>query len=1078
MEARENRLLSYASTFNLKMLKDGYHKVWATRLARLADAIPDTHGLLINKIWKKLPEIIRCQISPNYTCWNAFQSAIQCMQAGVTLDPEILPEPWYTRQTAGDLHFDLPSNSGFVVKMNCYMPPTWRGPRPDRRPPALTLPPPDKAWDHPIPCPPGIDTVYPSPRSMHHAVHGDVFSPTAPSSLAVSGAKIAKATAKKPKAAPSAETAKATAKKPKATTDSKSKPRKRSRVTKPKDRVTTSNTMLTSYRFTVSKSNLSSPSAPSVAGISSHLAALGVRSTSQKKPEKCTDQDVDHSLYLFPSYLFPSLAEGGSVAECGMELMGIEHDPRSIILDLCSCFLEIEPLLHTSPQIFTNDDWDNIVRVPATSRSFKVVLAFQMQTYTVGFLSNDNLCYSYWYPRDDIELVRVARVPDVVLEYWNWSLYVARWLREQDIHPKWDKRPLSYVISMPGNHPMRGVGRYSSDEIAWRSGVPLYTLWGDVRKDPAKLCAVYLDIRNTVAQSINLNKLCGRDVHDADKSFLLISTQDAVLRYDRTLSVHKQLWTSMSQRKKNLVLKYNATSTQHLSQISHDSDPDAMRHAPWPFDLADLAQALLLHGHMGPAIVADWDQLLEKEGLAATTAEMRTVYASKLPQELTDHQRLSFKPVVDMTVQEKQLLSCIRGGSTNPVVLYFEDRRKLFPSVKSSSSPLSMDLGQAPVGVVVVPDVIQRTLAGTHPAMHLNQPVDVDCPIDANSNGIEDVEVDDLFLGALPLLSDSESEFEDEFEDEIGNPGSGLAVEDDDPFLGALPLLSDSESEFNDEIEIENPGSGLADVDVDIDGLCSQILCDASCWCMGALPLLTDSESEDDDDADSRHRKPYEPDVIDTSAPLSLIRDSCHGKRLATRLYRCTTSPSFHTWTPLKLPRITTKPHPSYQPPTSVVYRQCVDSFREKKTLRSIKQASKLYAVGPMDFCGHAKAVRRGQGWVISLCHWDPTLPDKDQVYMRRAWDALGAWPKGFSKKSRKLVKKAVAFRAESKRLLARQWNSDRDITELDVDCEVSRRKRSLREAAHQKLLQKASDAAVKGAKRKSHKLKSKGRRS
>ncbi|KAJ6471507.1 hypothetical protein C8R45DRAFT_1078301 [Mycena sanguinolenta] len=503
MEARENRLLSYASTFNIKMLKDGYHKVWAMRLARLADAIPDTHGLLINKvvslIWKKLPEIIRRQISPNYTCWNAFQSAIQCVQAGVTLNPENLPEPWYKRQTAGDLHFDLPSNSGLVAKMNCYMPPTWRGPRPDRRPPALIPPPPDKAWDHPIPCPPGINTVYPSPRSMHHAVHGDVFSPTAPPSLASSDAKLDAelAPAKKPKSKPKSKAGAVT---------TKPKPRARSRATKPKDRITTSNTVLTSYRFTVAKVTPSSPSTPSVAGISSHLAALGVPSTTQKKPERCTERDIDHSLYLFPSYLFPSLAEGGEVADCGMELRGIEHDPRSLILDLGSCFIEIEPLLHTSPQIFANADWDNVVRVPATGRGFKVVLAFQMGSYTVAFLSHDNLCYIYWYSRADIELVRAARVPDVVLEYWNWSAYVAQWLRQQDINSKWDKRPLSYVISMPGNHPFRGVGRYSSDEIAWKSGVPLYTLWGDVRKSPNKLCAVlesfflftferYIDIR-------------------------------------------------------------------------------------------------------------------------------------------------------------------------------------------------------------------------------------------------------------------------------------------------------------------------------------------------------------------------------------------------------------------------------------------------------------------------------------------------------------------------------------------------------------------------------------------------------
>ncbi|KAJ6471508.1 hypothetical protein C8R45DRAFT_1165314 [Mycena sanguinolenta] len=550
--------------------------------------------------------------------------------------------------------------------------------------------------------------------------------------------------------------------------------------------------------------------------------------------------------------------------------------------------------------------------------------------------------------------------------------------------------------------------------------------------------------RCTVAQCISLNKLCGKDFRETDKSFLFISTQEAVLRYDRTLSVHKQLRTSMSQRKKSLVLKYN-----RLSQISHkSSDPRAMRDAPWPFDLADLAQALLLPGHMGPAIVADWDTLLQKEGLAATTSDIRAVYASKLPPELTDHQRLTFKPVTDLTDKEVQLLSCIRGGSINPVVQYFEDRTAMFPSYASPLEPSQPR--------VDVPGVEARcTVDYPQPTMQLDQPMDGDCPIPDADVAEAHIEIDDLYLGALRSLSDSESE-------------------------------SDFDGDDNDNGDEDASG-------------CSGEPCAESCWCMGDPPLLTDSEDEEETENHCKPLTPYkqrkledpcleddvnEPwddaDLNSEPTPLSLVRDLPHGKRLPwlpTRLYKCMTTPSFYTWSPLKLPHITTSPHSSYQPPASVVYHQCVDSFRVKKTLRCLKQTSKLYAVGPMDFCGHAKAVRHGQGWVISLCHWDPTLPDKDQEYMMKCWQALGAWPKGFSKKSRKLVKKAVAFRAESKRLSARTWNADQDMTEMDIDREVSKRKRQQREAAHQRLLQKASDAAAKAAKRSKLKLKSKGSR-
>ena len=255
---------------------------------------------------------------------------------------------------------------------------------------------------------------------MHHSIHGDVFAPVAPSSLAPSLALHAQATkgsTRKTSGLPVESSLKSAASSSSSTVTQKTQPK-----AKPKDGFT--NTLLTSYQFTASKTNRRP--LPSVAGVSAHLESLGIKRT-PKKPKQCTERDIDHSLYLFPMYLFPLLSEGGAISECGLELKGVEHDPRSIILDLGSCFMEvrpylrpqlhaltpiqIEPLLHTSPQIFVNDDWDQVMRVPADSRGFKVVLAFQMKSYTIALLSHDNLCYIYWYSRADIDLARTARVP-------------------------------------------------------------------------------------------------------------------------------------------------------------------------------------------------------------------------------------------------------------------------------------------------------------------------------------------------------------------------------------------------------------------------------------------------------------------------------------------------------------------------------------------------------------------------------------------------------------------------------------------------------------------------------------------
>ncbi|KAF8186853.1 hypothetical protein K438DRAFT_1973059 [Mycena galopus ATCC 62051] len=925
MEAREQRLLEYGATFKIEMLQNLYHTVWATRLCRLADSVPDTHGLLIPKVWATFPAAVKSQISPNHCIWSEFCAAIAALRTSVFLVPDKLPLPWFRQPTAANFKFDLPSKSRLVSKMSIYSQPTWRGPNPDRRPAARVPPPPDVAWEDPIQVPSSIACLYPSPRPMRHTVHGDVFSPVAPPTLALAGS----ARTIKNNEVPSGRRV------PSVSRGSRRQP-------KPKDKVSSSETLLTLYRFTAANKKKDSAAQPTVAGVSAHLASLGVKRR-QVKPDQCTERDIDHSLFLYPVYLFPFLAKGQDISECGLELTGIHHDSRSLILDMGSCCVEIEPLLHTSPQIFANFNWEELVRVPADSRGFKIVIAFQMKTYTLAFLSHDNLCYIYWYSRADVELARAARVPDVIFEYWAWCKYVVHWLKDQDSRPRWDSHPLSHVLSMPGHHPFRGVGRYTSDELAWTAG----KLTHEVRSE-------------ILAQCKRLNKLCGVNAQDADSSFLLITTQDAVLRYNRTLSVHKQLQCSMSNRKKELVSQYN-----RLSLLSHQLDPAAvMRDAPWPFDVADIAGALLLPGHMGPAIVPNWDELVASEGLSATTAEMRSRYETKLPSELSPLQHLAFKPVVDMTAFEMQMLSTSRGSAVNPVVDYFNR---------------------------------------------------FDC---YHSHGL-------FPLKARATHSLSPLDYEDE-------------DDDDDILFGGLPSLTDSESESDGEPpQPPQPPRTARTVDRSLPEAC-----------------------ETGEHYASGGGKFY-------NLPLSLIRDATAPRQLPTILYKNTLKPVFYTWTPLRLLKVPAAAASAYRPAGSSTLFPCEDDLRSKKTLTTVKRTTKLYTVGPMDFCGHAKAVRRGRGWVISLCRWDPTLDDKDQQYIQKSWEALGAWPKGFRKDKRKLVKKAVAFKAAAKKLLVNRWTLTRAITDDDVVREVSRQKALHREAAYQKALQKAADAAVKDAKRK-----------
>lgn len=101
-----------------------------------------------------------------------------------------------------------------------------------------------------------------------------------------------------------------------------------------------------------------------------------------------------------------------------------------------------------------------------------------------------------------------------------------------------------------------------------------------------------------------------------------------------------------------------------------------MKNAPWPFDLAGLAPALLLFGHMGQAIASNWQEIYSREAhqaQAAIPATMKNMQ-HRLPEHLSPTQILMFKPVTELTPSELGTLTAKYGSATNPVVRYFQKK--------------------------------------------------------------------------------------------------------------------------------------------------------------------------------------------------------------------------------------------------------------------------------------------------------------------------------------------------------------------------------------------------------------------
>ncbi|KAJ7107135.1 hypothetical protein C8R44DRAFT_885796 [Mycena epipterygia] len=915
MAKREERLMLFATTLSMEMLRLDFHRAWAVRLERLAEAVPDTHGQLISKVCEKFPEAIRSQICDRHTSWSDFCKAICDLKFGVITKPAELPTAWFKEPTVGNLQYDLPSTSQLVVKLNRYMPPTWRGPDPDRRFTTNRPPPKDNEWEDPIPLPQSAVDPNNSPRSLWHPEHGDVLGSVAPPSLANPGiSKVKKRRGKKALA---------------------------------KERDVASNQRLTNFfTFTPGANPGAKRAIPrTVAGVSTKLDSMGVKKA-KKTVEQCTESDIDHSLYLWPSYLFPDLddlelPQAAIFDKLDLELVGLEYDPRDIILDLKQCYLEIEPLLHTSPQIFKAEvkaeDREGVTRIPAKKRGFKVVMALELVTHTIAWLSSDNNCHVYWFSREDMELARPERVPDVLLNYRKWCEYVVKWLKKQDQSPTLDSHSVSDVLSAAGNHPLRAVGRYSLDEIVTRSGIPLWTLWRTVRLNPAKLAAVletywlfvwerYAARWEFLGESKKLNELLGSD------SFLLITTKDSIYKNAR----------------------YNRLS---IRSYKDDSESDIMNGAPWTFDLAELAPAVLLSGHMGPLIVGQegWNDLYNKQAADATTKEMRALFRNRLPASLSEVQKLAFKPSVDITDADRAVLFAEYGeDDVNPVIRYFEQ--------KTITNPFWMH---------VAPLRLRKKKK--------------------NVSAEEEVDTMHVDEGGSSLIPLEEGWF---VEDE----------EENDIFMGPLPVLTDTDTDSSDDDAVadSDPGYEYEEAE-DVD------------------PTLEVEVGED----------------VDANECLTLIRDPKR-RKIQTRLVDSVDGPA---WTVLKPPKFTTQENDAHTPSNALVFVQKVNAVRTKKTLREIKH-TRLYTVGPLDFCGHAKALQVGRGWLIAPCHWHPRLSDEDQLREMAAWETIGTWKKGVAKLSKKAMGTELRLRAKVRKELKKVWwKFTRPLTEDNVVRETRRQK-------------------------------------
>ncbi|KAJ7238791.1 hypothetical protein B0H12DRAFT_1075217 [Mycena haematopus] len=535
----------------------------------------------------------------------------------------IVPEPWYIRvaeelpdeaRKAGVV-YDRPSNSHLAYRLGRYTPLAWRA-DPDRKP---------------------VDD------KDKGRGNGGEQKTKGQSGTKSKGQKRKKERAEDDDYVPSGKSLKkttlddwvrgGTARE----TTQTNKPQKK--ATAPHNESRPQQKTLSSFSFT-SLSRL-----PTDAGLSSKLTGFGLSKSGSKKMDEPL---VDYSRYLWPSHLFPVLNDESvdvpdAMDKTGMALVGVEYDSRDLVLNLKSCFLEARP--------------------------FKIVLALEMNTHVLAWLSSDNNARMYWLSVADIEKLRPLRVPDIVFDFWNWGQFTVNWLKKP--------AQLSITILSPASSRWQVISQLAVSEsitttkpfssqarvthFAW-PGLESDHGWGR-NSSVDQLWSLTSCISKFLRHGMELNQKRGPD------SFMIFTSPD---------DVERQLVCVTSQRRRKAVVAYNKMSegTHRVSASGRKNIFDtnhSMADAPSTFDIGEVADAVLNFDGLGPTLLgSDWEWQSKLQ--AAVTPQMRKFYQRLLP-DLSTVQRLSLKPLPDLTPSELALVVKARGDTVNPLVRYWMDSK-------------------------------------------------------------------------------------------------------------------------------------------------------------------------------------------------------------------------------------------------------------------------------------------------------------------------------------------------------------------------------------------------------------------
>ncbi|KAJ7660937.1 hypothetical protein DFH06DRAFT_1400393 [Mycena polygramma] len=577
---REDKLVSYSRTLKKTALARGQLAHWASDLQDLAEAIPDTHGLMIHTVWQNLPLTIRKQISPNHESWQSFCDALRALSPGVDTVPSDLPLPWHRRPMGGHIPYFIastPSKSGLVVRLNRHMPELFRGRNPD---------------------------------------------PT------------------------------------------KQKKRKTARAVTPV------------------QSNVSDSEDEDI-DTAVVLEPDDSAQTQEAAPEAAPEstphgEGTDLSRYFWPRYALPILSSRymsatDAMAATGMRLRGLVYDARKTIMDLGTVFVEIEPLLHTSPQIYTRRQWDGIKQVPRGHRGFKIGYAFEFPTHTLSWNTFDN----NFRTNGNTETSFIGDHPTS-----TWKITRSLRFRTQST---------TILPGIPGWVPMSVI---VADKVLF--AIICEAFFQFVSSRALKVEEYYR--RSETFRPSHVHNL--EDIDEIDLS--MTASVKHQLQYIQSLRTHGRDRTQVSANEADLIDTYNEASLNTWDENEAASKMPAkqrffasakktdMAKIFFPFDFANVCSSVTKFGHLGPLIAGDyWEPIVSELILDSATLKALEKEYLELPKSLTRDALLFLKPKHLLSRAESMYLYNLWGGQ-NPIAKYYSQPRFATPCSRIDQSRLTL----------------------------------------------------------------------------------------------------------------------------------------------------------------------------------------------------------------------------------------------------------------------------------------------------------------------------------------------------------------------------------------------------